>query len=296
VTQSLALSSRSSTALVECPRDAFQGLPVFIPTQKKITYLKALIDAGFTHIDFGSFVSPKAVPQMRDTEEVFAAVRDHRKGIYFIAIVANERGLDRALQIGGEPAIGYPFSISEKFQQNNTGKNIAESWPVLEALQRRATAAGIELNVYLSMGFGNPYGEPWSVVLVTDTLQRFRNMGIRIVMLADTTGCAQPAQIRETFAACRQRCPELSLGAHFHASPSKWRANAEAALDAGCVRLDSALGGIGGCPFAQEELVGNMPTEGLLKLFRERGIAVPVKEERVTEVLRMAKRIAQQYG
>jgi hydroxymethylglutaryl-CoA lyase len=289
-------SHPASVVLVECPRDAFQGLPQFIPTQEKIAYLKTLIDAGFTHIDFGSFVSPKAVPQMRDTEEVFAAVRDHRKGIYFIAIVANERGLDRALQIDGVPAIGYPFSISESFQKNNTGKSVSESWPVLEALQRRAMAAGIELNVYLSMGFGNPYGEPWSVVLVTETLRRFRDTGIRIVMLADTTGCAQPAQIREIFAACRQVCPELSPGAHFHASPTKWRANAEAALDAGCARLDSALGGIGGCPFAQEELVGNLPTEGLLKLFRERGIAVPVNEERVTDVLRMAKRIDETYS
>src|ERR1051325_3452114 len=182
--------NQSDLTLVECPRDAFQGLPKFIPTQEKIDYLKALIEAGFTHIDFGSFVSPKAVPQMRDTEQVFAEIRDCGKGVYFIAIVANERGLDRALAAGGISAIGYPFSISEKFQKNNTGKSIAESWPVLDTLYRRATAAKIDLNVYLSMGFGNPYGEPWSVGLVTETLQRFRDLGIRIAMLADTTGCA----------------------------------------------------------------------------------------------------------
>jgi len=295
MTQSSVLSPQSCI-LVECPRDAFQGLPQFIPTQEKIAYLKALIDAGFTHIDFGSFVSPKAVPQMRDTEEVFTAVRDNGKGIYYIAIAANERGLDRALAVGGVPAVGYPFSISETFQRNNTGKSIAESWPVLGTLQRRATAAEVELSVYLSMGFGNPYGEVWSVALVTETLERFRDMGIRIVMLADTTGCATHTQIRETFATCRERCPELSLGAHFHASPSKWRANAEAALDAGCVRLDSALGGIGGCPFAQEELVGNIPTEGVLTLFRQRKIAVPVLEDRVPAVLQMARGIYERYA
>ena len=233
---------------------------------------------------------------MRDTEEVFAAVRDHRKGTYFIAIVANERGLERALELGGVPAVGYPFSISETFQKKNTGKSIAESWPVVEGLYRRATGARMDLNVYLSMGFGNPYGEPWSVAFVTETLQRFRDMGIRIVMLADTTGCAQPAQIRETFLACRERCPELVLGGHFHASPSKWHANAEAALDAGCARLDAALGGIGGCPFAQEKLVGNLPTEGVLKLLRERGISVSVSEERVPDILRMAKRIHENYS
>jgi hydroxymethylglutaryl-CoA lyase len=279
---------------VECPRDAFQGLPKFIPTDEKIAYLRGLLDAGFTHIDFGSFVSPEAVPQMRDTEEVFAAVRGCRQGIRFIGIIANERGFDRALD-AGVPAVGYPFSISDTFQKNNTGKSIDESRPVLEALYRRATASGVELDVYLSMGFGNPYSEPWSVALVTDALQRFRDIGITRVMLADTTGCACPAQIREVFAASRGRFPDLQLGAHFHASPPKWRANAEAALDAGCVRLDSALGGIGGCPFAKEELVGNIPTEGLLTLLRGRGIEVPVPEDRLRAALRTAREIHERY-
>jgi hydroxymethylglutaryl-CoA lyase len=280
--------------LVECPRDAFQGLREFIPTGEKIAYLNALIEAGFTHLDFGSFVSPGAVPQMRDTEEVFAALRQHRKSVHFIAIVANERGLDRAM-VAGVPAVGYPFSISERFQKNNTGRTIGESWAVLEALYSRAAEAGIEVNAYLSMGFGNPYGEPWSAGLVTGALQRVRDMGIRIAMLADTAGCAQPTQIGEVFATSRQLFPELQLGAHFHASPSKWRANAIAALDAGCVRLDSALAGIGGCPFAQEELVGNLPTEGLLALLRERGLAVPTLEDRVPAVLNMARHIYERH-
>jgi hydroxymethylglutaryl-CoA lyase len=256
--------------LVECPRDSWQGFSRFIPTSEKISYLKLLIDAGFTHLDFGSYVSPQAVPQMKDTEEVWAAIRAYRPGISFIAIVANERGLDRALAAGGSPAIGYPFSISDTFQKNNTGKTITESWPVLTALQRRANVAKLELHVYLSMGFGNPYGEPWSVAWVTDTLAQFRDLGIQTVILADTVGCAAPEQIREVFAASGKRLPAFPLGAHFHASPANWRANVEAALDAGCARLDSALGGIGGCPFAQDALVGNVPTEGVLSLLNSK--------------------------
>ena len=301
-------NSPSSVVLVECPRDAFQGLPHFIPTSAKIAYLKSLLDAGFTHIDFGSFVSPQAVPQMRDTEEVWSAIRDYRPGAYFIAIIANERGLDRAFATSDRSyrrqtvdipsqhpvstlALGYPFSLSEKFQQSNTGRSIADSRSLLETLHRRATESGLDLNVYLSMGFGNPYNEPWSINLVTDTLAWLRDIGIRIIVLADTTGSADPTRIRETITAARAHCPGLDLGAHLHASPAKWRAHASAALDAGCTRLDSALGGIGGCPFAQEELVGNLPTEGLLDLFRERGINFPIDPTKLPALLEAAKRI-----
>ncbi len=290
--------SEQSLTLVECPRDSWQGFSRQIPTAEKTSYLKSLLDAGFTHIDFGSFVSPKAVPQMADTEEVWSSIRNHpasRDGIYWIAIIANERGLDRALQIGGIPAVGYPFSISETFQKNNTGKTIAESWTLLEMLHRRAADAKMDLNVYLSMGFGNPYGESWSVALVTETLALFRDLGIRIVMLADTTGSASSQQIREVFAAAREKCPELQLGAHLHASPTQWRANIEAALDSGCVRLDSAIGGIGGCPFAQDKLVGNIPTEGVLSVLRERGIKTSVDEKKLPNILRMAQKISSEY-
>ena len=258
-----ASSKSSAVTLVECPRDSWQGFTRFIPTSEKVAYLRQLLAAGFTHFDFGSFVSPKVVPQMRDTEDVWQEIRPHAAGKYFIAIIANERGLDRALAAGGLPAVAYPFSISETFQRSNTGARIAESWSVLQTLQRRSSAAAIALDVHLSMGFGNPYGEPWSVALVTDALARIRDLGIRVVMLADTVGCAQPAQIREVFVAGQTRAPELSLGAHFHATPATWRANIEAALEAGGTRIDSALGGIGGCPFAQDELVGNVPTEGV---------------------------------
>lgn len=235
---------------VECPRDSWQGFSRFIPTDEKIAYHRRLVAAGFRNIDFGSFVSPKAVPQMKDTEEVFAGIRDLPG--HFIAIVANERGLDRALA-AGVIAVAYPFSISETFQRNNTGKSIAESWPVLEAIAHRAP----ELDVHLSMGFGNPYGEPWSIDVVRDFAGRVRDLGAKSVLIADTVGRANPDQIRQVFAACP------GTGAHLHASPVKWRANVEAALEAGCTRIDSAMAGIGGCPFAQDELVGNVPTEGL---------------------------------
>jgi hydroxymethylglutaryl-CoA lyase len=284
-----------SITLVECPRDSWQGFSRQIPSTEKISYLKSLLDAGFTHIDFGSFVSPKAVPQMADTEQVWSAIRDYKRGIYWIAIIANERGLDRALQIGGIPAVGFPFSISETFQKNNTGKTIAESWTLLETLHRRAADAKMDLNVYLSMGFGNPYGEPWSVARVTETLTRFRDLGIRIVMLADTTGSATPQQIRECFSVGREKCPELQLGAHLHATPTQWRANIEAALDSGCVRLDSAIGGIGGCPFAQDKLVGNIPTEGVLSVLRQRNIKTSVEEKKIPAVLLMAQKIYSEY-
>ena len=218
------------------------------------------VAAGFTHVDFGSFVSPKAVPQMQDTEDVWKEIRPLAAGKTFIAIIANERGLDRALAVGGLPAVAYPFSISETFQRNNTGSSIAQSWNVLETLQRRCSEARIALDVHLSMSFGNPYREPWSIRLVGDAVKRLRDLGIESVLLADTVGCATPRQIREVFAACS------GTGAHFHAAPAKWRANIEAALAAGCTRIDAALAGIGGCPFAQDELVGNVPTEGVLEL------------------------------
>jgi hydroxymethylglutaryl-CoA lyase len=250
MTQSLVLRPQSSVVLVECPRDSWQGFARFIPSDEKIAYLRRLIDAGFTHIDFGSFVSPKLVPQMKDTEEVFAGIR--QLPARFIAIIANERGLDRALA-AGVTCVAYPLSISETFQKSNTGKTISESWSVLEAIARRAP----ELDVHLSMAFGNPYGEPWSVSLLKDTVARVRDLGPSEILLADTIGRATPEQIWEVFAACP------GTGAHLHASPTQWRANVEAALEAGCARIDSALGGIGGCPFAQDELVGNIPTEGL---------------------------------
>jgi hydroxymethylglutaryl-CoA lyase len=259
--------------LVECPRDSWQGFTSFIPTDLKVAYLRRLVAAGLNTIDFGSFVSPKAVPQMQDTEQVWAGIRDLPGK--FIAIVANERGLDRALA-AGVTTVAYPFSISETFQRQNTGKGIADSWPVLEAIAQRAKA----FHVHLSMGFGNPYGEPWNVALVKDTVARVRSLGVADILLADTVGRANPEQIREVFEACP------GTGAHFHASPAQWRANIEAALAAGCTRIDSALGGIGGCPFAQDELVGNVPTEGVRELLH-----LPVDAGLVAE----AKRLYAEY-
>jgi len=267
------MSAFPKPKLVECPRDSWQGFTRFIPTELKIAYLRQLVAAGITTIDFGSFVSPKAVPQLKDTEEVWAGIRG--LPAEFIAIVANERGLDRALA-AGVPAVAYPLSISEMFQRSNTGKNIADSWPVLEAIQRRAG----KLDVHLSMGFGNPYGEPWSVALMKDAVARVWDLGVKDIVLADTVGLATPAQIREVFAVCP------GTGAHFHALPTQWRENIEAALEAGCTRIDSAFGGIGGCQFAQDELVGNVPTEGVRGLLH-----LPVDTGLVAE----AKRLYAEY-
>jgi hydroxymethylglutaryl-CoA lyase len=236
------------------------------PTGEKLAYLRRLLQAGFTHIDFTSFVSPREVPQMRDAEDVWKGIRDDARGLYGIAIVVNQRGLDRARALGGIPAVGYPLSLSAEFERRNVNMTLDQGWAFLGSLHRQTESEGMDLNVYLSMGFGNPYGDPWSVPIVVRALERVRDLGVRIVMLADTIGTATPHQIQDVFAACSASCPEVSLGAHFHASPGEWRANVDAAIAAGCVRIDSALGGIGGCPFAQDALVGNVPTEGVWEL------------------------------
>jgi hydroxymethylglutaryl-CoA lyase len=287
----MSVSSRfSHVTQVECPRDSWQGFSRVIPTAEKVTYLKQLVTAGFTHIDFASFVSPKEVPQMRDAEQVWTALRDDARGVYAIAIVVNARGLDRALAVGGIPAVGYPLSLSSEFQRRNTGMTMEEAWSVLGSLRRRTSDAGIDLNVYLSMGFGNPYGEPWSVAHLVDTLARVRDSGVSIVMLADTIGCATAPQIKDLFTVCRSRCPDVAVGAHFHAAPDRWRANVEAALEAGCERIDSALGGIGGCPFAQDALVGNVPTEGVWNL-----LELSEQTETFSRALEEAKRLYREY-
>lgn len=308
--------------LIECPRDAFQGLPRFVPTEAKVAHLRNIVAAGIEEIDFGSFVSPRAVPQMADSEDVLAQLRDEVPRLpRLIAIIANEKGLDRATEAfapiiagrvvdasaHGQPCVGYPLSISETFQKHNTGKSIAESWPLVETLQRRASAGGIELIVYISMGFGNPYREPWSPQLVTDTALRLAEIGVRTISLADTVGLATPPQVSETFAATfaqlksaiRPGAPgqtAIALGAHFHARPDCFADNVRAAFEAGCRRFDTSLGGYGGCPFAQDELVGNIPTEAVVSLFESHGASTPVTPQSIAPALASARQIFQQYG
>ncbi|MBL8840190.1 MAG: hydroxymethylglutaryl-CoA lyase [Planctomycetes bacterium] len=272
-------------ALVECPRDAFQGYRRPIPTERKVAHLRTLVAAGFTAIDFGSFVSPKAVPQMADTEAVFAALQSPPSAasiaagaaVDWIGIVANERGLERLLALPGVTTAGYPFSCSETFQQRNTGASIAESFARLDALVAATRAAGRRLNVYLSMAFGNPFGDPWSPAAVVQLAEQLRARGVTCLQLADTVGTATPAVVQELVAAVGAVMAGGRFGVHLHARADDFAAKVDAALAAGCRSFDAALGGAGGCPFAGDDLVGNLPTEALVAHLRARGFTVALE-------------------
>lgn len=305
-------SMNAVVSLVECPRDAFQGLPRFIPTEVKVRHLRNVVAAGIGEIDFGSFVSPKAVPQMADTEEVLRRLADAVPALpRLIAIIANERGLDRAIEsVGKLPAsaspgaakfaAGYPLSVADGFQRRNTGKSIADSWPIVESLQRRCDAAGIGLIVYLSMAFGNPDNEAWSAARVADMAGRLAGMGVRTISLADTIGAATRAQVTETFstsfAALRAAPAAVILGAHFHAAPGRGMENVQAAYDAGCRRFDTSLGGYGGCPFAKDDLVGNIPTEQVVEFFERLGAAGSLTRAALDGPLASARAVFDEYG
>ncbi len=261
--------------LIECPRDAMQGLPVFIPTATKIDYLNTLLRVGFDTLDCGSFVSPKHVPQLADTAEVLASLDRTGSETRLLAIVANERGLQAALDHSSIDCIGYPLSISETFQQRNTNRSIAQSLPLVREAVAACRAQGKELVVYLSMGFGNPYGDPWSLDQLAGYAAQLAELGVPTVALADTVGTAQPADIEAAFRRLRTELPDLKLGAHLHARPAAWRPKVEAAWRGGCRRFDGALQGFGGCPFAEDELVGNVATENLVAFLDEQQALLP---------------------
>ena len=250
--------------LIECPRDAWQGLAHHIPAAEKIAYLQALLDAGFCHLDAVSFVSPSAVPQMADSESVLAALQIPPDA-EIIGIVANERGAERAIATGRVSTLGYPHSVSAAFLARNQHQTPDASLLLLAHLARLAAASGSSMVAYLSMAFGNPYNEPWSLDSVLTASQQIADCGVRQLSLADTVGAATPVQIAETFAAVRARLPRLEIGLHLHARRDAAAALVRAAWNAGCRRFDSALGGLGGCPFAQDALVGNLPTETLVE-------------------------------
>lgn len=250
----------------ECPRDAWQGLDRVIPTAEKVAYLQALLDAGFRYLDMGSFVSKKAVPQLADTEEVLAQL-EPPTGAELLCIIANERGLTRALQAENVTRVGYPFSVNDTFQRRNTKRAVADSWPLIKEMLAGASEAGLGLVVYLSMGFGNPYGEPWEPADTAHIAERLRELGVDKLVLADTVGTATPEILAEVLAAVGE--PER-LGLHLHARPDDWQAKVRAGLDAGVRWLEGAMGGLGGCPFAGNALVGNLPTEELLPFLAER--------------------------
>ncbi len=249
---------------VECPRDAMQGMQRMIDTHVKIDYINHLIDVGFETIDIGSFVSPKAIPQMRDTHEVINGVEWKDKKPEFLVIVANERGAEDACKESRVDVIGFPFSISETFQQRNTGSSISESWLRLKNIEEMAVSAGKKMVVYLSMGFGNPYGDPYNEDIVLDWSQKIsESLKVQSIALSDTIGAASPEQIDRIFKSLTQHLPHVQLGAHLHATKLDAHDKLMAAWNAGCRRIDTAMGGWGGCPMAKTKLTGNMPSEVL---------------------------------
>lgn len=257
--------------LIECPRDAMQGRTGFIPTATKTAYLNALLRVGFDTLDFGSFVSPKAIPQLRDTAEVLAGLEVFPSKTKLLAIVANQRGAASAAQYPAIHYLGFPLSLSATFQRRNTNQTPAEALADVAAMHALCERTGKILVVYLSMGFGNPYGDAWAPALVTDFTAKLAALGIRIVALSDTVGAATAATIGPVFAALIPAFPGIEFGAHLHTTPAGWREKVAAAYHAGCRRFDGALGGHGGCPLAADVLTGNLPTEHLLAFLTEHG-------------------------
>jgi hydroxymethylglutaryl-CoA lyase len=286
--------------LIECPRDAWQGLADFIPTETKTAYLRELIEAGFGHIDAVSFVSPKHVKQMADSEEVMAELNSSLpSGIErpeIIGIVVNEKGLERALATPGVTTIGYPYSISAYFRRANANMTREESRALVTTLKRETAAAKRDLVIYISMAFGNPYDEPWGPEIVQDTLEWLKDVRVRIVSLADTVGTASPQLVGDLFRQVKDHVAGLELGVHLHSRPENAEEKILAAYEAGCRRFDSALTGLGGCPFAGDNLVGNIATEQVLAALRKAGADPGVDSARLTKVLAMTNEIRAKYA
>lgn len=277
--------------LVECPRDAMQGWPHLIPTERKISYLNNLLKAGFDVIDFGSFVSPKAIPQMADTAEVLNALDLSETRSRLLAIVANRRGAEQAVSQEAIHYLGFPFSVSETFQQRNTNSSIQDSFHLISEIQDLCAVKGKELVVYLSMGFGNPYGDPYSPYLVTDWAAKVAAAGVRIISVADTVGLASAEQVNRVMTELIGRKDGVEYGVHLHAAPAGRAAKLQAALDAGCRRFDGALRGIGGCPMAGNDLIGNMDTEFMVNHFASAGFGCSVDAARLALCSSMASQI-----
>ena len=284
----------SQIYLTECPRDAMQGISAFIPTELKVNYLNALLDCGFDRLDFGSFVSPKAIPQLQDTALVLADLNPSNTDL--LAIIANERGMDQALEFERISYLGYPFSVSEQFQQRNTNASIKESKQRLKHIASQVHASNRTLMLYLSMGFGNPYGDPWSVDLVVDYAKElYEDFGITNFALSDTIGSASPELIKELFNRVSMALPTLEVGVHLHTNPNRATALIEAALATGCTRFDVAMLGIGGCPMAKDELTGNLATETILDVCVQQGIANGIDSQAFQKANRLATAIFNTY-
>jgi len=282
-----------SVKLIECPRDAWQGLQGQIPADLKATYLNALISAGFKHIDAVSFVSAKAVPQMADSEEVLKEL-DPPDDVEIIGIVVNEKGAQRAVNTQAVSTIGFPYSVSPTFLQNNQRQTPEESIYELEQVQKKADDAGLDVVVYISMAFGNPYGDPWNIEEVVNAVDVLESSGIKTISLADTVGLASAEQISGLISAVIEKYAYLEIGAHLHSRPELAEHKILAAYDAGCRRFDSAIGGLGGCPFAQDALVGNIPTERVVEALKQRDAELP-KLRSLDTLLRASAEIAARY-
>ncbi len=268
------MPANETVKLIECPRDAWQGLKGQVPTDLKVTYLKALISAGFKQIDAVSFVSPSAVPQMADSEDVLRQL-EGPEDIEIIGIVVNEKGAQRAIATGLVQTLGFPYSISPTFLQKNQHQTLEDAIEELERIDKRADDAGIDTVVYISMAFGNPYNDLWTIEEVVEAVALLEIQEIRKISLADTVGLATPEKIREVVSVVMEKYHYLEIGVHLHSRPEDARAKIEAAYDAGCRRFDSSIGGLGGCPFAQDDLVGNIPTEAVIETLRSRGAQLP---------------------
>jgi hydroxymethylglutaryl-CoA lyase len=283
-----------SIKLIECPRDAWQGLPGQIPTSVKVEYLRALIAAGFKHIDAVSFVSPKAIPQMADSEAVLSEL-DPPDDVEIIGIVVNERGAERAIATDAVRTLGFPYSLSPTFLKNNQNQTLEENLDMLEKVKEKADEGGLDTIAYISMAFGNPYGDLWNADELIEGIGLLADMDLQAISLADTVGLATPQQIGDLLGPLLEKFDGVEIGVHLHSRPDDAAAKVLAAYDAGCRRFDSAIGGLGGCPFAQDVLVGNIPTEKLLDALRSRGAELPLKKP-ITEPFRLAVEIANRFS
>ena len=275
--------------LIECPRDAMQGWANWIPTEKKIAYLNQLLKVGFDTLDFGSFVSPKAIPQMADTATVYEALEESDTKL--LAIIANIRGAEMAVNFPRIKYLGFPFSISETFQQRNTNSSIAEAFKTVQAIQNLCQKSDREMVVYFSMGFGNPYGDAFNVEIVADWAEKMSNLGIKIIALSDTVGLADSQTIKKLYTSLLPSYPHIEFGGHFHANQENWLMKIQTAYEAGCQRFDGAIGGFGGCPMAEDELVGNINTQNMIQFFENQGVELGLNKNEFEESVKMSREI-----
>ena len=283
-----------SVTLIECPRDAWQGLPGQVPTRTKAEYLRALVAVGFKHIDAVSFVSPKAVPQMADSEKVLSEL-DPPDDVDIIGIVVNERGVERAIATEAVRTVGFPYSLSPTFLKNNQSQTPEQNLDMLERVKQKADDGGLEMVAYISMAFGNPYGDLWNVEELTEGVGLLADFDPQAISLADTVGLATPQQISDQVGRVIEMFGDIPIGVHLHSRPDDAVARILAAYDAGCRRFDSAIGGLGGCPFAQDVLVGNIPTEKVLEALQQRTSDLPIRKP-LTELTKLSDNIAELFG